>query len=256
MIAERFACFFKIPQAMTTQASAPRLVTTRSGFTLTELLTVIAIIGILAAILIPVAGKVRSSASKAACTNNLRQLVTASLSFAVDHKHQLPTRDIHNHRDTWRHPHVYHQDDFKLFRPYISLVEANREATSLLFCPGPLKQVISAESSGYNGDTALFISYSYYNLRNLNGSIFTGYNTDEKSIRRKDLIPTRFPLWGCLTTIVSGNTYLGHDQPRVQDAGLAGQNVARADGSVEWIKGDSLIPFVTEGANVYHGPRP
>jgi prepilin-type N-terminal cleavage/methylation domain-containing protein len=240
---------------MTTHLSAPRPTMTRSGFTLTELLTVIAIIGILAAILIPVVGKMRSSASKAACQSNLRQLVTASLSFAVDNKHQLPTRDTYNHRNTWRHPHVYHQDDFKLLRPYIGLLEANREASSLLFCPGPLKQVISAESSGYNGDTGLFISYSYFNLRNLNAAIFTGYGTDEKSIRRNDLIPPRFPLWGCLT-IVAGTTYSGHDQPRVQDSGLAGQNVARADGSVDWIKGDKLMPFVTEGANVYHGPRP
>jgi prepilin-type N-terminal cleavage/methylation domain-containing protein len=228
---------------------------TRAAFTLVELLTVIAIIGILADILIPVTGKMRSAAAKAACTSNLRQLAIASLGFAVDHKHQLPTRDTYGHRSTWRHPHVYHQDDFKLLRPYIGLQDANREATSLLFCPGPLKEAISAESTGYNGDTALFISYSYFNLRNLNATVFTGYGTDESSIRRKDLIPARFPLWGCLT-IISGNTYIGHNEPRIQGGGLSGQNVARADGSVDWVKGDALIPFVTEGTNVYHGPRP
>jgi prepilin-type processing-associated H-X9-DG protein/prepilin-type N-terminal cleavage/methylation domain-containing protein len=43
------------------------------AFTLIELLTVIAIIGILAAILIPVVGMVRASARAAQCTNNLRQ---------------------------------------------------------------------------------------------------------------------------------------------------------------------------------------
>jgi len=226
-----------------------------AAFTLIELLTVIAIIGILAAILIPVTGKVKNAAAKAACTSNLRQLATASLSFAVDNKHQFPTRDTYNHRNTWRHPHVYHQDDFKLLRPYIGLQDANREATSLLFCPGPIKDAISAESSGYNGDTALFISYSYFNLRNLNATVFTGYGTDEKALRRKDQVPPRFPLWGCLT-IVSGNTYLGHNEPRVQGGGLSGQNVARADGSVDWVKGDALVPFVTEGTNVYYGPRP
>ncbi|EIQ00586.1 prepilin-type N-terminal cleavage/methylation domain-containing protein [Opitutaceae bacterium TAV1] len=45
-----------------------------SAFTLVELLTVIAIIGILAAIIIPVAGRVRESAKSAACISNLRQI--------------------------------------------------------------------------------------------------------------------------------------------------------------------------------------
>jgi len=45
-----------------------------SAFTLIELLTVIAIIGILAAILIPVVGAVRESARTANCVSNLRQI--------------------------------------------------------------------------------------------------------------------------------------------------------------------------------------
>lgn len=62
------------------------------AFTLIELLTVIAIIGILAAILIPVAGKVRESGFKAADINNLRQLGQAVLLFAADHDDHLPTQ--------------------------------------------------------------------------------------------------------------------------------------------------------------------
>lgn len=47
------------------------------AFTLIELLTVIAIIGILAAILIPVVGRVRESGRAAVCASNLRQVGTA-----------------------------------------------------------------------------------------------------------------------------------------------------------------------------------
>lgn len=48
------------------------------GFTLIELLTVIAIIGILAAILIPVVGRVRESGRAAVCASNLRQIGNAA----------------------------------------------------------------------------------------------------------------------------------------------------------------------------------
>ena len=59
------------------------------AFTLIELLTVIAIIGILAAILIPVVGKVRASARNSQCLSNVRQLALANLLYASENKGQL-----------------------------------------------------------------------------------------------------------------------------------------------------------------------
>lgn len=223
------------------------------GFTLTELLTVIAVIAVLAAILIPSVAKARASASKATCAGHLRHLITSSHLFANDHKKLLPTRDTTNHWRDWAHVHVYSQADYIVFRPYLNSGEGDRETVPSLFCPGPMKDHRGPETGGYNGPSGLFITYAYYNLRRINPAILTAYGmTSGNDLRRTDTISPSFPLWGCLA-VQAGSNYSDHGTPN-QPGGFSGQNVASADGSVRWVPGDRLVPYITEGVNIYHGP--
>ena len=62
----------------------------RRAFTLVELLTVIGIIAVLAALLFPVFAQVRAKSRETVCVSNLRQIGTATLMYAGDYDDLFP----------------------------------------------------------------------------------------------------------------------------------------------------------------------
>ena len=65
-----------------------------AGFTLMELLVVVAIIGILAALLLPALTRARAQAHNSACISNLRQLGVAARVYSMDNASRLPSAEI------------------------------------------------------------------------------------------------------------------------------------------------------------------
>src|ERR1017187_4678218 len=78
----------KIATGMNTTQSSRRA----GAFTLIEMLVVIAIIGILAALLLPTLNRAKARASRIECVGNLRQAGLAFHLFANDHRGKFPMR--------------------------------------------------------------------------------------------------------------------------------------------------------------------
>jgi len=192
-------------------------VSNRPGFTLIELLTVIAIIGILAAILIPVVGKVRDSARRAACSSNVRQIGTGLFLFADEHEGRLPTM---------HHGGLYHVHPV-MAEQFINGYELPRE---IFYCPS---------NPSWNRDE--FWDQAYVSARVI-GYVIIGGNSLITNRSDPELdYPFSLSVESARTELVadltarhqrdwaerSGHTDSGSGNP-------IGGNVFHVDGSVEW----------------------
>jgi type II secretory pathway pseudopilin PulG len=114
---------------------------------LIELLTVIVIIGVLAAIILPVVGKVRASARKATGISNLRQVGVAVQTYAVDNKDRLPGPSalglLHgygNTDDPKTRAFASYIGPYLGLPDYTTLAAGVRISVPLLICPGFVRE--------------------------------------------------------------------------------------------------------------------
>ena len=117
--------------------SSPR----QSGFTLVELLVVIAIIAILIALLLPAIQSAREAARRMSCANNLKQLGLAIHNFHNSHN-KLPPSRLPCYTGTWAVallPYIEQQNLADVFDPkrsyWFQPQEAIETQVLIYFCP-------------------------------------------------------------------------------------------------------------------------
>ena len=136
----------------------------RPGFTLVELLSVIAIVGILLSMLLPAAQSIREASRKTQCVNRQKQLALAALAYESGRK-TLPVGSHNSHWRTWLvqlMPYIEEQAFYDAYdhRLYLSESKFNsgRNATlttrtfSELACPSdpPVPKTFGQDASPHS----------------------------------------------------------------------------------------------------------
>ncbi len=198
-----------------------------SGFTLVELLVVVAIIGILAGILMPVLGKARENARKSTCQSNLKQIGLALTMYADEHGEMFPQTSNGSGSTSLSVLYNGYVTDAKVFRCQSGTLSANAVVSTI-------SAATDTAINSANGDENWTQSYAYDSSKgasNLYGGVAVASDF--------------FSDYEDFTEVLSPNH------------GYRGGNVLFVDGHVEWLATHSVYlstdPMYDD--NIFTGSR-
>jgi len=130
-----------------------------SGFTLVEMLVVIAIIGLLAALLLPALVQGKARAKRIECVGDLKEIGLAYHLFANDHGGKYPTQVSTNDSGALEFVTAGYQVPSGIFYfsyKFVLPLSASLASPKLFACPSDLGRSASANFSGFNNTNLSF----------------------------------------------------------------------------------------------------
>lgn len=119
------------------------------GFSLIELVIVVAIIGMLVAMTIPQWGRLKTRAQSVACVNNLRQVGIGVLSYVSDNNNTFPMIEPNPNDPVYDQEEVTEEGKELQVKPMLEALEPYGVTAGVLKCPTDIRRSPSFYSS-YN----------------------------------------------------------------------------------------------------------
>lgn len=210
------------------------------AFTLVEMLLVVAVLALLISILLPSLTQSKNAAITVICQSRLRQIQTASVSYANDFQGWFPWRSASGSYM----PHQISGTGYNLNTSFSPKYLAG-QLDPLVFCPSTLYTVRSP--TAFPSYPGTYYAFTYCNYP------AGGWVVPKPKLQRRNAEGS-YALWTCLTTLKDSANFLAHDVPEVPTK-PKGQNAAKIDGSVAWQPWSNLEIFVNVSSHQFYWPK-
>lgn len=200
---------------------------------------VIAIIGILAAILLPALSRARESAKRSSCTNNLRQLSLAFAMYLLENNDTYPAAQDPYAPGVWFWMGRGWRDALESYVP-----RGGEDETGVFFCPSDPRSEEKFDSTSYAYSMSFYHSPEQSDAMN---SVADNYSNPVPTIPQQSS-QVQWPS----RKILLGEWYANH-AAYANDKGWFGKSGKRlylfADGHVEYLDAAQILPANDGNAN-------
>lgn len=219
--------------------------TNRSAFTLIELLIVIAIIAILAAILFPVFSRARENARRSSCMSNVKQISLGVMQYVQDYDERFP--GYYTNLDGG--PHGYNCVTTAVTattdKGWSEMIEPYLKSKQILQCPSEPTSPIA------NGNCSNYSDYFFNALLASNEPTPTDRIIEQPTAGGRSLAALDAPS----LTVMNGDggAYASENQmanwpynnldPGQYRRHMGGNNFSFADGHVKWYRPEKIKEF-------------